>query len=199
VTLTVEAGGIGGFPAGGLSFGAGAGAAAIIDQPSQFDFYDGGGIDQAFLGLAEVDRHGNVNVSRFGERLAGAGGFINISQSARAVYFLGTFANRAEIEIAAGSARVVRPGAPKFVADVAEITFSGKRARATGQDVTYITERCVLRLDRDGLVLTEIAPGLDLERDVLAQMGFRPRLADDVRTMDQDIFDDAPYGVRLVP
>jgi propionate CoA-transferase len=199
VTLTVEAGGIGGIPAGGLSFGAGAGAAAIIDQPSQFDFYDGGGIDQAFLGLAEVDRHGNVNVSRFGERLAGAGGFINISQSAHAVYFLGTFANRAEIEIAAGSARVVVPGAPKFVADVAQITFSGERARATGQDVTYITERCVLRLDRDGLVLTEIAPGLDLQRDVLAQMGFRPRLADDLRTMDPGIFDDAPYGARLVP
>jgi propionate CoA-transferase len=199
VTLSVEAGGIGGVPAGGLSFGAGADADAIVDQPSQFDFYDGGGLDQAFLGLAELDRHGNVNVSRFGERLAGAGGFINISQSARAVYFLGTFANRAEVLVADGRARVMRPGAPKLVADVRQITFSGELARATGQDVTYITERCVLRLDPDGLVLTEIAPGLDLERDVLAQMGFRPRLADDLRVMDPDIFDDAPQGARLVP
>jgi propionate CoA-transferase len=170
LTLTLEPGGIGGEPAGGLSFGASAHPAAIVDQPSQFDFYDGGGLDQAFLGLAEVDRHGNVNVSRFGSRLVGAGGFINISQNAREVHFLGTFTNRAM---------------PKFVADVGHVTFSGRRARGSGQSVSYITERCVLRLEGDGLVLTEIAAGLDLERDVIAKMGFRPRVAEQVRVMSQ--------------
>ncbi len=174
LTLTIEPGGIGGIPAVGLSFGAAADPAAIVDQPSQFDFYDGGGLDQAFLGLAEVDRHGNVNVSRFGSRLVGAGGFINISQNARAVHFVGTFANRATVEIDDGAARVVSAGTPKFVADVRQVTFSGRHARAAGRSVSYITERCVLRLEHDGLVLTEIAPGSHPERDVIAADGLPP-------------------------
>ena len=190
LTQTVEAGPIGGIPAGGLSFGAAANPEAIVDQPAQFDFYDGGGLDVAFLGMAQADEEGNVNVSKFGPRIAGCGGFINITQTAKRVVFCGAFtAGGLEIAVADGRLHIVQEGKHrKFVRAVEHITFSGRYAAEQGREVSYVTERAVFELRAGRLLLTEIAPGVDLETQVLAQMDFRPEVARDLRLMDGRIF-----------
>lgn len=163
----------------GPMFGAARDADAIMSSVDQFDFYSGGGIDVAFLGMGEMDGDGDVNVSLMGGRLIGPGGFVDITQTAKKVVFCGAFeAKGLEVEERDGALRIVSPGAvPKLVAKVAHVTFSGPQARRNGQEVLYVTERAVFRLDDGGVALTELAPGIDLERDVLARAGFRPRLA----------------------
>ncbi|WP_370335245.1 acyl CoA:acetate/3-ketoacid CoA transferase [Parvularcula marina] len=197
ITLTTEPGVIGGIPASGLNFGAAENTDAIITQNQQFDFYDGGGLDLACLGMAECDGDGNVNVSRFGAKLTGAGGFINISQNARKLVFAGTFtAGGLDIDIEDGKLRILHEGrAQKFKSRVEQITFSGKRAIERGQPVLYVTERCVFTLTDKGVALSEIAPGIDLERDILAHLGFTPVSISET-AMPEFLFEDAPMNLH---
>ncbi len=189
-TLTVEQGAIGGTPVGGVIFGVSYNPEAIITMDSQFRFYDGGGLDVAFLGMAQTDREGNVNSSKVGKMLAGCGGFINITQNAKKVVFTGTFtAKDFQCRVGGGKLTILSEGnVQKFVPRVNQITFSGKYAGSKHQKALYITERAVFSLEEDGVHLREIAPGIDLEQDVLNQMGFKPIVDPILKVMDREIF-----------
>jgi propionate CoA-transferase len=197
LTLTVDPGVIGGVPMGGLDFGAAVNYQAVIDHGSEFDFIDGGGIDTAFLGFGECDARGNVNASRFGDRRPGCGGFINIAQHSRSVVFVGNFlAGGFKAGVGDGRLAIEQEGRHrKFVERVAQITFNGERASAEGRKVLFVTERCVFRLGPRGLVLTEVAPGIDLQRDVLAHLPFAPEV-DGPRPMEAALFEPAVLGLR---
>ena len=197
-TLTVESGITGGAPQSGLDFGVSLNPGCIMPQPSMFDFYQGGGLDQAFLGFAESDTEGNVNVSKFGPKLPGCGGFIDISQNAKQVFFCGTFtAKGLKTEIGNGELHIVNEGSiNKFREHIEHITFSAKQAIKNSQPIMYITERAVFTLTPEGVMLKEIAPGVDLEKDILAHMPMRPIIPDDLQLMDARIFTDEIMGLK---
>lgn len=201
IVLTNEQGFIGGAPLTGPDSGAAQNYDAAVDQPYQFDFYDGGGIDCAFLSFVEVDAQGNVNISRFGKKIVGIGGFVNISQNAKKVVFSGTFtAGGLDVTCEDGKLRILREGQhAKFVETIEQISYSGPFARAQGRQAVFVTERAVLRIADGAFELIEIAPGVDLDRDVLARMSFRPKVSGDLRLMDARIFRPEPMGLQADP
>ena len=189
ITITTELGVFGGVPALGLDFGGAINAEAMIEHAAMFDYYDGGGLDATFVGLAQADGNGDVNVSRFGKRVAGPGGFINITQNSKKVIFCGMFAIGSEEVVENGKLRITKQGdGKKFVERVEQITFSGAFAARKKFPVLFITERCVFRLEDQKLILTEIAPGVDMERDIFNMMEFRPTVAPDLKPMDSTLF-----------
>lgn len=195
--MTIEAGAVGGIPASGYGLGASANVEALIGQPNLFDIYDGGGLDIAFLGLAQADAQGNINVSKFQGRMVGCGGFVNISQNTKKVIFCGTFtAGASSITIGPDGIHIIEDGSHiKFLKQVEQITFSGSYAAKHQQEVLYVTERAVFRLAPEGLELIEIAPSADLEKDILDKMAFRPLISKDLRQMDLRLFQDQPMGL----
>jgi propionate CoA-transferase len=196
IVLTNEQGLIGGAPASGVDAGAAMNYDAIVDQPYQFDFYDGGGLDLAFLSFAQVDAEGSVNVSRFGDKVIGIGGFQNIAQNAKKVIFSGTFtAGGLKIAWPDGQTQIPQEGRfPKFISELQQISYNGRYAAELGQEVLFITERAVFKRGQDGLVLTEIAPGIDLQSDILAQMEFKPQISPELKEMDARIFSPEKMG-----
>ena len=182
---TIEHGTYGGTLLSGSMFGYAYNPSCMIDGPSQFDFYSGGGLDIAFLGFGEIDQHGNVNASKLGGLTVGPGGFIDIAQNAQKMVFVGTFdAKGAKLNTGDGTMEIETHGAiGKLVKEVDQITFSGAQAIAQGQTVLYVTERCVFELHADGLHLVEVAPGVSVENDILNKMAFQPIIADDLQLM----------------
>ncbi len=199
--LTNEQGLIGGAPAAGLEAGAAWNYDMMVDQPYQFDFYDGGGLDLAFLSFVEIDPSGSVNISRFKNRIVGIGGFVNISQNAKTIVFAGTFtAGGLAVTAADGRLTIASEGRHRrFVSGLEQLTFNAPYGASRGQQVKYVTERAVFRATVDGLELIEIAPGISLEKDVLAHMDFTPAIAADLKEMDARLFRAAPMGLALAP
>lgn len=199
MTLTVESGPIGGIPQGGPRFGSSLNPDCLLDQPYQFDFYDGGGLDMAYLGLAQCDENGNINVSRFGSKIAGCGGFINITQNSKKVFFCGTFtAGGLKTRIEDGKLIIEQEGKErKFIKQVQQVTFSGRYAVKKGQPVLYITERAVFELREDGVHLIEVAPGIDIQTQIVDLMDFVPKYdKDKVKIMDSRIFREEKMGLK---
>lgn len=187
---------LGGVLGSGDTFGCAVNAIGLLSMAYNFDLYDGGNLGMAVLGLAECDAGGNINVSKFGPKLPGCGGFIDITQSTPLVIFAGTFtASGTKLEAANGELRILQEGkVKKFKSTVQQITFSGEYAASSGQKVLYVTERAVLELTKDGLMLTEIAPGIDLQKDILDQMEFEPLISEDLKIMDSRLFSDGKVG-----
>ena len=196
MTFTLESGPFGGIPCAGVSFGAAINPEAILPAAAMFDFYNGGGLDVAFMGFAEVDARGNVNASKVKGRLIGAGGFIDITQRAKKVVFVGKFADRAEYDVSSEGLKKLKEGNLKLADCVAQVTFSADFSRSIGQKVLYVTERAVFRLAEDGLELVEIARGIDLKRDILEAVSFRVRVASPLQTMDARIFAGGALGLK---
>lgn len=196
VTMSTESGMVGGIPSALPNFGSAYNPEATIDHGAMFDMIDGGGLDVTCLGIGEIDKDGNNNVSKFGPRLTGPGGFINITQATPKVIFCGNFVGKAKVQVGDGRIKVVEEGKiRKFVDQVEQITFSGQYV-GKNQEILYITERCVFRLTDKKVILIEIAPGLELERDILSQMDFRPEIADNLKTMDPGIFTEHWGGLK---
>jgi propionate CoA-transferase len=198
VILTNEQGFVGGAPLTGPDSGAAQNYDAVLDQPYQFDFYDGGGLDLAFLSFVEVDREGSVNITRFGDKIVGVGGFINISQNAKRVVFSGTFtAGGLEVACPDGVLKIVKEGRhKKFVDAIDCVSYSAPFAMSEGRTAIFITERAVFRAVNGALELVEIAPGIDLDKDILPHMAVRPRIAPDLKLMDKRLFSAAPINLR---
>jgi propionate CoA-transferase len=197
IIFMIEQGAIAGIPTTGLNFGAMYNPSAILDDGYQFDFFHGGGLDMAFLGFAQIDREGNVNSSRFGRILTGCGGSIDISQNAKKLVYCGSFAVKSQQEISDTGIRVTEPGNfPKLVEHVQQVSFSGKYALEKGQKVLYVTERAVFQLERQGLVLTEIAPGIRLREDVLDMMEFEPVIHPELKEIDPGVYSMGTLGLH---
>jgi len=201
VTWVIEQGAVGGVPLLDFQFGCASNAEAIVQSPQQFTYFQGGGFDMSLLSFLQIDRLGCVNVSKLGARphvTAGAGGFVDITARARKIVFSGYFTAGASLELQDGALRILREGkVKKLVKSVEQITFSGPRAVQQGQEIVYVTERCVMKLTADGLSVEEIAPGVDLERDVLARAEFPLRVSSALKTMDAALFLPAPIGLTL--
>jgi acyl CoA:acetate/3-ketoacid CoA transferase len=201
VTWAIEQGAVGGMPLLGFAFGCASNADAIMASPNQFTYFQGGGFDLTFLSFMQVDGNGSVNVSKLGSKpylTAGCGGFVDITAHARRIVFAGFFTAGAKLEVGNGRLTIVKEGKTrKFVKAAEHITFSGVVGRQRGQRVSYVTERCVIDLESDGLVVKEIAPGIDLQRDVIDQAEIPLRIAADLRVMDAALFREPPFGLKL--